>query len=124
MKVIFTRGIKAIITITITLSGQGCDPVDRTYPLNLKNNSFHSITVFLNCGENFMALYPDTTVSTLSYGIGKIPSQGKQWIAGGGKTWENSLKNTAAWILCRYLSFIQIQWQNTIGRRSGRIIKF
>ena len=85
--------MKAVALISTMLFAISCDGIwmDRNYPLDLKNNSSHSIGVFFNYGERYMAIYPDTTIWATQNGNGlaEVQSQEKKVIAESGARWES-----------------------------------
>lgn len=77
------------------LFAQGCEiAMDKDFPLYFKNNANHSIQVYLNDDENFVFLYPDTTIS-IQDGIVEVISSEKKAVAGGSAQWKSTFDVTA-----------------------------
>ncbi|SNR17377.1 hypothetical protein [Tenacibaculum jejuense] len=96
----------------------GCEHVamDYSYPLSVKNNSDHSINLYLNDNENFVSIYPDTIISNFSERISQqILSKETRYIAGGSANWESIFRvsvpsDTLSIFVIHYDSLNKYSW--------------
>ncbi len=82
--------MRYLVIIFIILIGCEQIAMDYSYPLSVKNNSNHSIHLYINDNENFVSIYPDTIISNFSERISQqILSKETKDIAGGSASWES-----------------------------------
>ena len=94
--------------------------MDRDFPLDVENNSDHSIRIYFNDDEGFKAIYPDTTITNFEDRLSvEIFSSEKKFVAGGDATWENIFEvsvpnDTLSLFILHSDTLAKYEWQQII----------